>query len=115
MCVCVCVYTPVQIFINGQHVGGSDDLAALDTAGQLDDMLQSVPKKQYDPPKPPGLFNIDAAGVKERYIVGSVVFLVAVGVSIGLILGVHNRWWRVFTFLPFVASFATVGQSVTKT
>lgn len=28
-----------QIFINGQHVGGSDDLHALDAAGKLDPML----------------------------------------------------------------------------
>jgi glutaredoxin 3 len=28
-----------QIFINGVHVGGSDDLHALDAAGKLDAML----------------------------------------------------------------------------
>lgn len=28
-----------QIFIDGQHIGGSDDLAALDGAGKLDSML----------------------------------------------------------------------------
>ena len=28
-----------QIFINGQHVGGSDDLAALERAGKLDALL----------------------------------------------------------------------------
>lgn len=28
-----------QIFINGQHIGGSDDLAALDRAGKLDALL----------------------------------------------------------------------------
>ncbi|MFO1081930.1 MAG: glutaredoxin 3 [Reyranellaceae bacterium] len=28
-----------QIFINGQHIGGSDELAALDAAGKLDGML----------------------------------------------------------------------------
>jgi glutaredoxin 3 len=28
-----------QIFINGQHVGGSDELAALEQAGKLDAML----------------------------------------------------------------------------
>jgi len=32
-------HTVPQIFINDQHVGGYDDLAALDRAGQLDDML----------------------------------------------------------------------------
>jgi glutaredoxin 3 len=31
--------TVPQIFIDGQHVGGSDDLAALDAAGKLDTML----------------------------------------------------------------------------
>jgi glutaredoxin 3 len=33
------VSTVPQIFINGQHVGGSDDLAALDAAGKLDPLL----------------------------------------------------------------------------
>lgn len=28
-----------QIFINGEHVGGSDDLHALDRKGELDPML----------------------------------------------------------------------------
>ncbi len=31
--------TVPQIFINGQHVGGCDDLYALDKAGKLDPML----------------------------------------------------------------------------
>jgi glutaredoxin 3 len=31
--------TVPQIFINGVHVGGSDDLAALDRAGRLEPML----------------------------------------------------------------------------
>lgn len=31
--------TVPQIFINGRHVGGSDDLAALDRAGKLDTLL----------------------------------------------------------------------------
>ena len=31
--------TVPQIFINGVHVGGSDDLAALDAAGKLDPLL----------------------------------------------------------------------------
>jgi glutaredoxin 3 len=31
--------TVPQIFINDTHVGGSDDLAALDRAGKLDPML----------------------------------------------------------------------------
>jgi glutaredoxin 3 len=28
-----------QIYINGEHVGGYDDMAALDRAGKLDVML----------------------------------------------------------------------------
>ena len=31
--------TVPQVFIDGQHVGGSDDLAALDHAGELDPLL----------------------------------------------------------------------------
>ncbi len=31
--------TVPQIFIGGEHVGGSDDLAALERAGKLDAML----------------------------------------------------------------------------
>jgi len=33
-------YTVPQIFIDGTHVGGCDDLYALDRAGKLDPMLQ---------------------------------------------------------------------------
>lgn len=33
--------TVPQIFIGDRHVGGSDDLAALDRSGELDKMLQS--------------------------------------------------------------------------
>jgi glutaredoxin 3 len=33
--------TVPQIFINGQHVGGSDDLQALDSKGELDAMLNA--------------------------------------------------------------------------
>ena len=32
-------HTVPQIFIDDAHVGGSDDLAALDSAGKLDGML----------------------------------------------------------------------------
>jgi glutaredoxin 3 len=32
-------YTVPQIFINDEHIGGSDDLAALERAGQLDAKL----------------------------------------------------------------------------
>jgi len=31
--------TVPQVFIDGRHIGGSDDLAALDRAGQLDKLL----------------------------------------------------------------------------
>ena len=31
-----------QIFINGEHIGGSDELAALDRAGELDGILGST-------------------------------------------------------------------------
>jgi glutaredoxin 3 len=31
-----------QIFINGEHIGGSDELVALDRAGELDAMLGST-------------------------------------------------------------------------
>ena len=34
-----CKRTVPQIFINGTHVGGSDDLYALDKAGKLDALL----------------------------------------------------------------------------
>lgn len=33
--------TVPQIFIGGQHVGGSDDLAALERAGKLDGLLEA--------------------------------------------------------------------------
>lgn len=33
-------HTVPQIFIGGKHVGGSDDLHALDRAGKLDPMLE---------------------------------------------------------------------------
>ena len=35
--------TVPQIFINGEGIGGSDDLSALDRAGKLDPMLAQVP------------------------------------------------------------------------
>jgi len=33
-------HTVPQIFIDGRHIGGSDDLAALEQAGELDPLLQ---------------------------------------------------------------------------
>lgn len=35
--------TVPQIFINGRHVGGSDELAALERAGKLDALLGIAP------------------------------------------------------------------------
>ncbi|MBV8685226.1 MAG: glutaredoxin 3 [Alphaproteobacteria bacterium] len=35
-------HTVPQIFIDGRHVGGSDDLAALERAGDLDGLLQGA-------------------------------------------------------------------------
>ncbi len=34
-------HTVPQIFIGDRHIGGSDDLAALEAAGELDPLLQS--------------------------------------------------------------------------
>lgn len=34
-------HTVPQIFIDGRHIGGSDDLAALDREGKLDPLLQA--------------------------------------------------------------------------
>lgn len=34
-------YTVPQIFIDGAGIGGSDELAALDASGKLDEMLQA--------------------------------------------------------------------------
>ena len=34
-------HTVPQIFIGDRHVGGSDDLAALEAAGELDPLLQA--------------------------------------------------------------------------
>lgn len=34
--------TVPQIFIDGRHIGGSDDLAALDAQGGLDPLLQAA-------------------------------------------------------------------------
>lgn len=34
--------TVPQIYINGQHVGGHDDMVALDRAGKLDPLLAGV-------------------------------------------------------------------------
>jgi glutaredoxin 3 len=35
-------HTVPQVFIDGRHIGGSDDLAALDAAGRLDPLLQQA-------------------------------------------------------------------------
>ena len=36
-------HTVPQIFIDGKHLGGSDELQALDRAGQLDPLLRGKP------------------------------------------------------------------------
>jgi glutaredoxin 3 len=36
--------TVPQIFINGRHVGGCDELYGLDSEGQLDPLLQGLPQ-----------------------------------------------------------------------
>jgi len=36
-------YTVPQIFIDGEHIGGSDDLMALESAGRLDAKLGVQP------------------------------------------------------------------------
>jgi glutaredoxin 3 len=38
------LYTVPQIFIDGAHIGGSDELAALDHAGKLDPRLGIAPR-----------------------------------------------------------------------
>ena len=35
--------TVPQVFINGTHVGGSDDLSELDAKGELDTLLAHIP------------------------------------------------------------------------
>lgn len=38
--------TVPQIFIDGQHIGGFDDLSALDASGELDRLLAEKPHTQ---------------------------------------------------------------------
>lgn len=38
--------TVPQIFIDDQHIGGCDDLLALDAQGKLDPLLKTKPKQQ---------------------------------------------------------------------
>jgi glutaredoxin 3 len=35
-----------QIFIDGRHIGGFDDLSALDASGELDRLLAAKPQTQ---------------------------------------------------------------------
>jgi len=35
--------TVPQIFVDGRHIGGFDDLTALDASGELDDLLAAKP------------------------------------------------------------------------
>lgn len=43
-------HTVPQIFINGQHIGGCDDLHALDAAGELDELLKDDKPKNGPAP-----------------------------------------------------------------
>jgi len=38
--------TVPQIFIDGQHIGGFEDLSALDANGELDRLLENKPSTQ---------------------------------------------------------------------
>ncbi len=38
--------TVPQIFIDGRHIGGSDDLIALDQRGELDPLLKEAPLRE---------------------------------------------------------------------
>ena len=42
--------TVPQVFVNGRAVGGYDDLAALDRAGELDRLLAEPPQPNPTPP-----------------------------------------------------------------
>ena len=115
-----CVAWCAQIFINGKHIGGNDDLQALNASGELDRLLEGVERRKYDPadtaaPQPGGLFNIDSAGVKQRFVVGSFIMVIAIAVALATTLGSPVRWWRIFTFMPLSGAFVTWGQSATKT
>lgn len=43
-------HTVPQVFIYGEHVGGSDDLAALEANGQLDNLLAARASALYSGP-----------------------------------------------------------------
>ena len=45
-------HTVPQVFVYGEHVGGSDDLAALEQSGQLDDLLAQGASSIYSGPSP---------------------------------------------------------------
>ncbi len=108
-CVCVC-----QIFIRSVHIGGADDILALHAEGKLVPMLEGIPRKDYAA-APSGAFNIDATGVNERYLAGGIFLIPALAVALGILFGVHNRWYRIIAFPFFAASFVTIGQGATKT
>jgi glutaredoxin 3 len=46
--------TVPQIFIDGKHVGGFDDLSALDARGELDELLATQTRPQPQPTKNDG-------------------------------------------------------------
>lgn len=108
--------TVPQIFINGKHIGGNDDLQALNASGGLDPALASVRRKDYSAPGAGKLSNIDRQGVTGRYVMGTVMAVVAAVVVIATILGApHSRWWRLFSFPVIAASLTTLGQAQAST
>ncbi len=54
--------------------------------------------------------NIDKAGARQRLTVGAVMLAVAVAVSLAIIFSVELRWWRVFVWPLYAATFATSFQ-----
>ena len=56
-------HTVPQVFINGQSVGGYDDIAALDAAGELDTLLAHE--------APPALPVQEIGGVQNEQLYGS--------------------------------------------
>ncbi len=91
-------------------------MLALHADGKLLPMLDGIPRKDYSSqPASTGVFNIDAAGVNQRYVVGGFMLVPALAIALGILFGVHNRWYRIIAWPFFAASFVTIGQGATKT
>lgn len=101
-----------QIFIKGKHIGGSDDLQALEDAGGLDPLLVGIPKKEF---APESVSNIDSIGRKKRFILGMIVFAIGLGIGLGITFGVHSRWYRLFAPLFIIAGIVCAAQAVGST